>query len=606
MTRAALSSLLLALAACAEESAESAEAGCLLPGCPRTCWDAEACEPGEACLIGAIDDGRVMGLCGPEPGAGELGDPCSDDAECRGGLCLSTCTELCAACQVGATCQREAFERLGEALEAGVCRWDLAAPVVDLGPLEIPAAGLELDFQLVEPMASLTLVAWMETELDTRRVGITRLEAPDGARLVDDSAEVVPNPASIRYPDATAVMVPVSDAVEPPSAGLWRASLGVFDTDYQTWTPIAERVERVTVHLEPPGEEGGMLDLEIFLAPATGITAAEAADNAWIRTFLDEVAGYYAPADVRLGLVRFHDLDASANAMADSDAIRDLCEAHSLRGPQGVSVNLFIVGSIGFADGFTSGTPGPPGIAGTMASGVVVQRHGSAARTARTAAHEIGHYLGLMHTTVLNVVGGKLTVAGEDPISDTPSCQPGTALEQCPDYRNLMFPRYPVDGQASLSAGQIEVLRRNPLLWERDRPHLCEAKGHAYDLTGVGWATGCTVATGDALAGSCGGEGAPERVQVLRPGDAQRVTVRVTGRDFAPAAYVRRGCEAGAEELACGSAAVGEELVLDVDVSDVSDSGGDAAPGPLFIVVDGSEPDSGGRFVVTVESVSTD
>jgi hypothetical protein len=72
---------------------------------------------------------------------------------------------------------------------------------------------------------------------------------------------------------------------------------------------------------------------------------------------------------------------------------------------------------------------------------------------ATTCAHEVGHYLGLYHTTELD---------GEDvdPISDTPDC--GTTTAACAATMNLM---YPIGGAArqALTAGQGMVLRRHPL-----------------------------------------------------------------------------------------------------------------------------------------------
>ncbi|MGZ3443119.1 MAG: hypothetical protein ACXVDD_26540 [Polyangia bacterium] len=70
-----------------------------------------------------------------------------------------------------------------------------------------------------------------------------------------------------------------------------------------------------------------------------------------------------------------------------------------------------------------------------------------------TCAHEIGHYLGLYHTSERD--GGQ-----HDPIGDTPECA-GTSA--CPDASNVMF--WTGGGARSkLTAGQGAVMRLHPLV----------------------------------------------------------------------------------------------------------------------------------------------
>lgn len=60
----------------------------------------------------------------------------------------------------------------------------------------------------------------------------------------------------------------------------------------------------------------------------------------------------------------------------------------------------------------------------------------------------------------------KAQPARTDPLDDTPSCSDGTRLQDCPDYRNLMFPRFPAESGLTLTTEQIAVIRRNPILHE--------------------------------------------------------------------------------------------------------------------------------------------
>lgn len=72
----------------------------------------------------------------------------------------------------------------------------------------------------------------------------------------------------------------------------------------------------------------------------------------------------------------------------------------------------------------------------------------------RIAAHEIGHYLGLGHTTELN--------GAADLLEDTPACA-DIANGPCPDADNLMFP-ISVLREPILTPDQVFVIERSPLL----------------------------------------------------------------------------------------------------------------------------------------------
>jgi hypothetical protein len=126
--------------------------------------------------------------------------------------------------------------------------------------------------------------------------------------------------------------------------------------------------------------------------------------------------------------------------------------------PHGTNLNLMLVEDLAYTSGHAGGTPGPPGVFQTAASCVVAERLGGGRNTGILAAHELGHFLGLRHTTELDGTA--------DPIGDTPVCPSETPLQNCPDYRNLMFPRFPLDPNLRLTPTQIDVIRRNPLLHE--------------------------------------------------------------------------------------------------------------------------------------------
>jgi hypothetical protein len=166
-------------------------------------------------------------------------------------------------------------------------------------------------------------------------------------------------------------------------------------------------------------------------------------------------------------------------------------ERHTLDGPPSIShedvgvlnevrvgedvlaLNLFIIQS--FTDvslfGIAGGIPGPNGIPGTASSGVVValephyleDEEGEWALDTRelasTIAHELGHQLGLFHTT-------EEEGEAHDPISDTPECDTngGEAIPSaCPDGTNLMFwTSSEEDYNDEISDTQARVLAKNP------------------------------------------------------------------------------------------------------------------------------------------------
>jgi len=121
-------------------------------------------------------------------------------------------------------------------------------------------------------------------------------------------------------------------------------------------------------------------------------------------------------------------------------------------------INLFIVdsfsGQLMSAAGVAGSVPIPMQMNGTRRSGVAIQYDASVLNMSETIAHEMGHSLGLYHTSEFDAATN-----GFDPITDTPTCpllggsDPGT----CPDDTNVMFPQL-TGAFASFSAGQGTVM----------------------------------------------------------------------------------------------------------------------------------------------------
>src|SRR5262249_55794036 len=137
--------------------------------------------------------------------------------------------------------------------------------------------------------------------------------------------------------------------------------------------------------------------------------------------------------------------------------------APALREARPGAVHVVLVHSIDNAGplaGYALGLPGPfdadrPNAAVLVATGPFASPSSGQLdlpALAVTCAHEIGHYLGLYHTSERD---GQL----HDPIPDTPECAGGSS---CPDSDNIMF--WTGGGARHvLSEGQATVLRRHPL-----------------------------------------------------------------------------------------------------------------------------------------------
>ncbi|OGQ92389.1 MAG: hypothetical protein A2284_09065 [Deltaproteobacteria bacterium RIFOXYA12_FULL_61_11] len=146
-----------------------------------------------------------------------------------------------------------------------------------------------------------------------------------------------------------------------------------------------------------------------------------------------------------------------------------------------LSIALFFVRGISTADGSLDGIAGLspiPGsfVAGTSSSGIALQTFGlrfenlgpsQRQSLAEALAHELGHFLGLYHTSELDQPADELAMLVFDPLPDTERCvapEGGTTIvtpDQCPDFSNLMFP---MAGGTTLTIQQGQVLHLNPFV----------------------------------------------------------------------------------------------------------------------------------------------
>lgn len=246
-------------------------------------------------------------------------------------------------------------------------------------------------------------------------------------------------------------------------------------------------------------QSGSELDVNFYFVGADGLSAETAESDADFQEAVQWMERLLEKADVELGTTRYFDLAADVEdrfqvvdgrneanrLMAYGKPPTDTLSGHlsvdvflvetlQVESPSGQSVNVL---------GMSAGIPGAAGMHGNVRNGLVFQTAdlGFANRhVGLVMAHEIGHFLGLRHTTEIFFGTDRAQrladlFGAKDPIGDTEVCQNISEKVQanparCADFGNLMFPVAPPPDQtqdAELTSDQSTVLRANPLITDR-------------------------------------------------------------------------------------------------------------------------------------------
>lgn len=454
--------------------------GVCLPGADGDRLDGMACERDEQCAGGACIEDWPGGYCTT------VG--CADRTDCARGPEAGTdnrcfvsndptfCVRMCQApgdCRPGYLCQP-----VGQGL--GVCFPDPNEPVAPPEGLEDSPLGITceapvqngvyaLDYEVQPDTSGYMIVPFA---IDGQRISPVRVERPSGGQIDFRGQNNFQTAGAALFGSINPTVVPATSRFEGQlEAGNHRYVLA-SNASQMCWYQVEEQ------------RDGTEIDLNIYLVDI-GFSAAQAPGNANMQAVLDAFEGIYQSAGVSIGEVRFFDIGgqdaANFGVIRSQEAVGQVLTRTRAPGDtldDALSLNIVFIQTFalpggGGVLGISQGLPGPAGLHGTQASGVVFTseflggrfRDGSGQvvdgnnYTGIVMAHEAGHYLGLFHTTEQNQ-------RSTDPIQDTPACTGGQNFPTgCPDWTNLMFPLAGPD-HTVVTDEQQSVIRANPLTKE--------------------------------------------------------------------------------------------------------------------------------------------
>jgi hypothetical protein len=439
--------------------------------------------------------------CAQRANGAKPGSPCSGTSDCDHGVCLlaGACAAPCASdtqCSAEQHCSavyaRSSPDTFAT-LHACVARVDLPADVRVHTNSLARALGAGVTTIDLQPAAAPTLfvlehlgdTTWPMPDPTSRcrpPLCARKLSTRDPAAHVLFDLEALPeqgpdNPvASGSYVNPLTVLLPNGPRSELSAQGY------VLELE-------AKRAGDLRITQLQREAHSQRLDLNLYYVGAAELTAAAYRGNELLRAALEEVDRIFATADIFIGEVRQIEVRGALlergtplPAAAASPGFRRLRSQYQVlpqlpelfklsAGAANAALDVFFVADIdaGGADigGIAGGTPIAFGMHGTPGSGIVIAADmflaaGDAAKLARTIAHELGHALGLFHTTE---VDGSVF----DPLPDTPICPRQRDLNrdglldatECDGFGadNLMFPTSDA-AQTRLTADQVDVLQR--------------------------------------------------------------------------------------------------------------------------------------------------
>jgi hypothetical protein len=273
-------------------------------------------------------------------------------------------------------------------------------------------------------------------------------------------------------------------ATAPLETGVWQLTVGGLVVDPSApvnkdkgaptqGTPVTTPLH-VTVAFQMTDDgafHGGELDLHVYVpddlsiedpGPGHTIRAADAPNDPALQRRIDV---FYSELErlfgVRRGNVSFHAIDAAYRVADNGQAQADLMS--QAVAVQGQALHVVLTNELQhqLLVGITLGEPGAANIPTTRLSAISVGFYPKAVADddGVTILHEMGHFVGLAHTTDYDLT--------PDLLDDTPACT-NPKLVDCPDADNLMWPDV-VLGPVRVSPSQVRVMRGSSIY--RAFPH---------------------------------------------------------------------------------------------------------------------------------------
>lgn len=381
------------------------------------------------------------------------------------------CVRMCqgsGACREGYICQPVGRNQ-------GACFPDPRSAVLDEAavealPFEVkcqgPAEGtrFEFDFEIDESTTAYMVTAF---SMDGGQLSPQRIEGPAGR--IDFQR------ANAFQTVTTQLFGSIAPMIVPAHSGL-TSQLAAGEHTFS----LRSESEQICMYLLQEAAPGTRIDVNVYLV-GLDTTPEQARESENLQEVFATVSAIYAQSGVELGEIRYFTLDEAADqrfgvlrSQDDATALLKLTTSPGPTADEALSLNVVFTRAFALREGqgvlgMSMGLPGPAGLHGTVASGVLFTaefigqefRDGGGtvvegnAYTGAVMAHEIGHYLGLFHTSETD---GR----SQDPYDDTARCRDFSAPERCPDIDNLMFPL--ARGAAGiLSPRQRSVVQNSPL-----------------------------------------------------------------------------------------------------------------------------------------------
>jgi hypothetical protein len=295
---------------------------------------------------------------------------------------------------------------------------------------------------------------------------------PESLQVVKGAGDAMCIPCANRVAAAqrlASFLVP-NDPEIPIKGGEWTFKVrgtGVVKGAFGVMYPPEEGLCEVMILARTePIPDTGRLVLHLHFTGSAGLTAETAPESEELQTGLDDLTVLLATAGIAVEVGGYHDISGVeedpglVNLTGTIGAPNDFSRLLLLgQDEDRFALNLFFVNSIykdddfgpqgGVVLGISAGVPGPAFVGPSYRSGVAIATFDEAAGKGyfgSTMAHEVGHYLGLFHSTEQ---GSEL----HDTLSDTPEDDPS----------NLMFWAHSPDEQL-ISDHQGIVMRSHPLV----------------------------------------------------------------------------------------------------------------------------------------------